>query len=138
MRDDHDPVVLVPDNFGIAELVCAVSKNWVFGIRLECVATVIGECYFLHLFGGSVERTERLVLALDTQEGCVLDRNHAVFGIIEESRGIVCIDHRRARENSRSRIRRVQRNGLIRPVVQIPRGSMSPVLVPGNETCRIV
>ncbi len=37
---DHDPMVLIPDNFGISKLLGADADHWIIGVIYESVSTV--------------------------------------------------------------------------------------------------
>ena len=110
-------MILVPDDFGVSELITSNVEDRVIFVLGEGVAIVVRECEILSLLVGLVER---------------VDSDYSVGLISEEAGCVVCVDNRRAGEDTGAFPRWVEGDRLVRPVVQVRRRGVTPVLVSSN------
>ena len=121
--NDHDPVILVPDDFGVSELVTSNIEHRVVFVFSKGVAVVVREGEVLGLLVGLIER---------------VDCDYTVGLIRKEAGSVVGIDDSGAREDTGTLPRWVEGDRLIGPVVQVGRCSMTPVLITSDQSRRIV
>lgn len=122
--DDHDPVVLVPEDFRVTEVdIARDPEDRVAGILNEALPVIVAVCQALSLFSGLSDGVE-----------C----DDAV-GLIGEKTGcVVHIYHSAAAEDERGGVVGRKSNGLVGPVIQVLRSGMAPVLGASDGVQRVV
>lgn len=116
-------MVLVPDNFGISELSQSDIQDRVTFILFEGIATIFRVGNLLDLGSWGIEG---------------VNGYNAIVLIREETRGIIGINDSRTGEDSRGRIGREEGDRLVGPMIEVGRGGMAPVLIPGHDISWVI
>lgn len=104
----------MPENLGITKLCAANSKNRVAAVLSECVSSVSRIRNVLRLGVGRVEG---------------IDSNNAIGLIREEARCVVGVDDSAAGKDAFRAVAWENCNRLIRPMIEVFRCCVTPVLV---------